>query len=179
MPTIVVSYNTCVGAAGSAMACLDQGFLSLCAVSPCAHPRDCSCGRMSCPATGSFDWLVFFDSGWLVWVRSWAPWPRSSQIQCLWYGPRTAAGLSVWICGVSLGRSMCSPASRCGYARPMGVRLACWVHALLVSSRASAVYMHGERCRAHPMRTLGMRALCNGRTEFYRPPQSFPDDERL
>ena len=42
--------------------------------------RGRSAGQISCPATGRFDRCVFFASGWLVWCRWLAPWPRSSQI---------------------------------------------------------------------------------------------------
>ena len=92
--------------------------------------RGRSAGQRSCPATGRFDRCVFFASGWLVWCRWLAPWPRSSQIPYSLSGLRVSSGLTASILCMSRERSMCGPASRYGHARPMGVRLACGVHVL-------------------------------------------------
>ena len=67
-------------AAESIQSCLDRGFSTQHAISHHAHPRDHSCGCESCPATGSFDPMMFLALEWLVWVRWWAPWPRNPKI---------------------------------------------------------------------------------------------------
>ena len=74
---------------------------------------------------------------------------------------------------------MNGPTSRHDLARPMGVALAYGLHVLLVSSCALAVCMHGERCRVYLIRTLGIRALCNGRTDLQRPSGIYGGPKRL
>jgi len=50
---------------------------------PARHQPPCAsswCGCESCPATGSFDPMMFLALDWLLWVSWWAPWPRNPKI---------------------------------------------------------------------------------------------------
>ena len=172
-PIIKVMSHTYVRALRSAKPCLGRTFLTLCASSHHAPTRGCSCGLISCPATGSLDWCVFFTSGLLVWFRWSAPWSRSSQVPTSWSGLRAAARLSAAICSLSGGRSTRRSTSRHGLLWPMGAASVCLLHVPLVSSPAAAARAHAERCRPYPRGTPHMEALCNGRNEFFRPPQIF------
>ena len=144
--------HTYVRALRSAKPCLGRTFLTLCASSHHAPTRGCSCGLISCPATGSLDWCVFFTSGLLVWFRWSAPWSRSSQVPTSWSGLRAAARLSAAICSLSGGRSTRRSTSRHGLLWPMGAASVCLLHVPLVSSPAAAARAHAERCR--PVHTL-------------------------
>ena len=171
--------HTCVRAARSALPCLCQGLLILCASSHRMPPRRCSQRRMSSPVTRSSDPHVFFASAWLVWSGWLAPWPRSSRNPFSSSALRASVGCSTSICSVSGGRDTCASTSRHGHTRPMGAGSGCLLHDLLVSSGLVTLHAYSERCRPYLMGTLHMRALCNGRGELHRPPRSYGGTKRL
>ena len=170
--------TTCLRAARTALPCLGRGSVTLCTSSYRAPPRGRSCDQRSCPVTGSFDRCVFLASGWLVWLRWLAPWPRSSKIPTSWSGLRVSSGLTASILCMSGGRSTSGSTSSYGCSWPTAAVPACGLHVLLISSWLAAVRARGERCRPYLVGTPRIRALCNGRHELHSPPQSYGGKKR-
>ena len=65
---ILLMSHAYVRAGKSALPCLSRAFAILCAFSHRVPCRDCSGGRRQQLEPDSFDWHVFFASGWLLWV---------------------------------------------------------------------------------------------------------------
>ena len=151
-----------------ALACVGRRPTILSVASHSVAPRVRSPGPKSCPETGSFDRLVFFAPGRLVWVSWLVRRRRSYAIRSWRCGLHAVVGLFASIRSVSGERFTRGPTSICGLPRPMGAASVRLPHAQLVSCCAVSVQAHGDRCRAYLVRTLRMRVLCDGRPRFFR-----------
>ena len=132
-PAVNMMSHTCVGAAVSALAFVGRAYLIPRASSHRVRTRRHRRGQRSCPAARRFDRHVFFALGCLVWVRWWAPWPRSSKIPTLLSGQRATAGLSASICGLFGARSTRASTSTHEPLRTTAAASICRLHTPLVS----------------------------------------------